>query len=248
MEEIGNIGEVAYFDLMSGAWLEEGAAQTFWTINSLDTQALFTTYIAVMTPMIIFCWWIGRHAKLVPSGPQLFMEWIIGSLDELCRESLGEKLGRAYSPMICSIFLFIVICNYTGIFFFHEPTADINTTLALGLLTFTLSVYEAMRNKGVFGFFREMVMEPIPVIMFPLNVIGEVSKVISISFRLFGNIMGGSIIIKVVSWLAGYIVLPIGLISFFGGFVGTVQAFVFTMLSLAYISNGVDLDAEEGSA
>ena len=88
-------------------------------------------------------------------------------------------------------------------------------------------------------------MEPIPIIMFPLNLIGELSKIVSISFRLFGNIMGGAVIIQVVSWLVGYIVLPIGLYGFFGIFVGTIQAFVFTMLTLAYIAQGVELDEEE---
>ena len=88
-------------------------------------------------------------------------------------------------------------------------------------------------------------MEPIPIIMFPLNLVGELSKIVSISFRLFGNIMGGAVIIQVVSWLVGYIVLPIGLYGFFGIFVGTIQAFVFTMLTLAYIAQGVELDEEE---
>ena len=88
-------------------------------------------------------------------------------------------------------------------------------------------------------------MEPIPIIMFPLNLIGELSKIVSISFRLFGNIMGGAVIIQVVSWLVGYIVLPIGLYGFFGIFVGTIQAFVFTMLTLAYIAQGVELDEDE---
>jgi F-type H+-transporting ATPase subunit a len=72
--------------------------------------------------------------------------------------------------------------------------------------------------------------------MLPLNLIGEIAKVVSISFRLFGNIMGGSIIILVVSYLSYSVLLPPFLNAFFGLFVGTVQAFVFTMLTLVYIS------------
>ena len=72
--------------------------------------------------------------------------------------------------------------------------------------------------------------------MFPLNIIGELAKVVSISFRLFGNIMGGSIIILVVSHLIYSLVLPPFLCFFFGLFVGTIQAFVFTMLTIVYIS------------
>ena len=137
------------------------------------------------------------------------------------------------------------MCNYIGVFGFEEPTLDINLPLGLGILGFGIAVYQAMRFKGFFGYFWELLMEPIPIIMFPLNLIGELSKIVSISFRLFGNIMGGAVIIQVVSWLVGYIVLPIGLYGFFGIFVGTIQAFVFTMLTLAYIAQGVELDEEE---
>ena len=72
--------------------------------------------------------------------------------------------------------------------------------------------------------------------MAPLNVVGELAKVVSISFRLFGNIMGGAIIIAVVSWMVKSLVLPPFLYAFFGLFVGTVQAFVFTMLTITYIA------------
>jgi len=72
--------------------------------------------------------------------------------------------------------------------------------------------------------------------MAPLNIIGEIAKIVSISFRLFGNIMGGSIIILVVSYLTWSILLPPFLNAFFGMFVGTIQAFVFTMLTVVYIS------------
>jgi F-type H+-transporting ATPase subunit a len=239
-----DIGVVQYWDLMKGMWIDVSQRSLWTTINSLDIQSLLTTYVAVMTPLLLLGWWVGRNAKIVPSGIQLFLEWIVGSIDELCRESLGEELGRSYTPLICSLFLFIVFSNYSGIFFFHEPTANINTTLALGLLAFGASVYQAMKCKGVWGFFRELIMEPVPIFMFPLNLVGEIAKVVSISFRLFGNIMGGAVIIKVVSWLVGYLILPIGLIGFFGVFVGTVQAFVFAMLTLAYISNGVELEEE----
>jgi F-type H+-transporting ATPase subunit a len=245
-----DIGVVKLFDLSTWAFVQ-ASQRTPWTITSNDISILKTTLL-VMVVLILLSWWVGRSAKLVPGGLQLFMEWIVGAMDDLCRESLGEELGRRFTPYICSTFLFILACNYSGlfggVFGLHEPTANINTTLSLGLLGFAIACYQAMKFKGVFGFFRELVMEPIPVVMFPLNIVGEIAKVVSISFRLFGNIMGGAVIIKVVSWLIGYIVLPIGLLAFFGVFVGTVQAFVFAMLTLAYVSNGIELEEEEESA
>ena len=94
--------------------------------------------------------------------------------------------------------------------------------------------YVGIRTKGI-GAYLKAYAEPI-FFMAPLNIIGELAKVVSISFRLYGNIMGGSIIILVVSDLVYHLILPPFLYGFFGLFVGTIQAFVFTMLTLVYIS------------
>ncbi|MFN3534314.1 MAG: F0F1 ATP synthase subunit A, partial [Desulfatiglandales bacterium] len=132
-------------------------------------------------------------------------------------------------------FLFIWLSNMIGVVpIFSEPTKDLNTTLSLGVLGFIIAHYSGIRAKGIKTYLKEY-CEPI-FFMAPLNVIGELAKVVSISFRLYGNIMGGGIIIIVVSHLIYQLILPPALLFFFGLFVGTVQAFVFTMLTLVYIS------------
>jgi len=241
---IEDIGKVWYYTIGSGK-LEDLSQRSWLTITSADLEMFKTTYI-VLIILVLGGWLIGRSVRMAPSGPQLVAEWLVGFIDGLCQESLGKELGRKFSSFISTLFLFLLFCNYSGVFYLHEPTANINTPLTLGLLGFGIAVYQAMKFQGVFGYFKEMIMEPIPIIMFPLNLIGELSKIVSISFRLFGNIMGGAVIIIVVSWLVGYLILPIGLVAFFGIFVGTIQAFVFTMLTLAYISNGIELDEEHG--
>jgi len=131
--------------------------------------------------------------------------------------------------------MFLVVSNWLGIIpHLHEPTKDLNTPLSLGLMGFVIAHYAGIRAKGFKNYLKEY-CAPI-FFMMPLNVIGELAKVVSISFRLFGNIMGGSIIILVVSYLTYSIVLPPLLNAFFGLFVGTIQAFVFTMLTVVYIS------------
>ncbi|PCJ19169.1 MAG: ATP synthase F0 subunit A [Candidatus Cloacimonadota bacterium] len=237
-----NIGKVAYYTIGSGE-LKDVANRTWLTITSIDLATLMTTYL-IMALMLIVTWFVAQNLKEIPGRVQLLAEWIVGGIDQLCKESLGEKLGRSFTPFITTIFVFLALCNYSGVFFFQEPTKDINLTLSLALIGFFVALYQAFRFQGVFGYFWALFWEPIPVIMFPLNVIGELSKIISISFRLFGNILGGSVIIAVVSWLVNYLVLPIGLNAFFGVFVGTIQAFVFTMLTLAYISQGIELEEE----
>lgn len=123
----------------------------------------------------------------------------------------------------------------------EEPTANVSTTLALALLFVLLIGHGAtIRYRGVLGYFLDYFSPGglIGVVMMPLNVIGKVAENISISFRLFGNIFGGSVILSVVCGLIHYLVMPPFLYGFFGVFVGTVQAFVFTMLAMTYISSG----------
>jgi F-type H+-transporting ATPase subunit a len=131
---------------------------------------------------------------------------------------------------------------------FEEPTADYNVPLALALL-FVLAIGHGahIKKHGIIGYVKSY-FDPggvMGVIMFPLNIVGKIAELVSISFRLFGNIFGGVVIIIVVSGLLNHLILPIGLLAFFGVFVGTVQAFVFTMLSLTYISLGIAEDGEE---
>ena len=133
------------------------------------------------------------------------------------------------------LFMFVVMSNWLGIIpMLAEPTKDLNTPLGLGLMGFCIAHYAGIRAKGFKHYLKEY-CQPM-FFMAPLNIIGELSKVVSISFRLYGNIVGGAIIILVVSHLVYSLVLPPLLNCFFGIFVGSIQAFVFTMLTVVYIS------------
>jgi F-type H+-transporting ATPase subunit a len=131
--------------------------------------------------------------------------------------------------------MFLVLSNWLGTFpKLAEPTKDLNTPLGLGIMGFFIAHYAGIRAKGLKGYAKEY-FQPV-FFMAPLNMIGELSKVVSISFRLYGNMVGGAIIIIVVSHLVYSVLLPPFLMVFFNLFVGTIQAFVFTMLTLVYIS------------
>ena len=121
---------------------------------------------------------------------------------------------------------------------FMEPTRNLNVPLGLGIFAVAIVHITALKVKGVWGHLQNY-LNPVKNPLFLLDIIGELSKVVSISFRLFGNVLGGAIIITVVSSLVSYVVFPVGLNLFFGMFVGTIQAFVFTMLALTYI--GVEI-------
>jgi F-type H+-transporting ATPase subunit a len=199
-----------------------------------NTETIIMTWI-VMAALILFGFLATRKIGFLPNPFQVVGEAMVKTFHGLSRDALDEKLGRTYFPLVCSLFMFLVLSNWLGtIPKLSEPTKDLNTPLGLGIMGFFIAHYAGIRAKGFKDYAKEY-LEPM-FFMAPLNVISELSKVVSISFRLYGNIVGGAIIILVVSHLIYSLVLPPLLLCFFNLFIGTIQAFVFTMLTLVYIS------------
>ncbi len=210
------------------------------TLQLLGVNLVFNTHTILMTwivmgALILFGFLATRRIGFLPNPFQVVGELFVNGFYGLTRDSLDEVYAKKYFPIICSLFMFLLLSNWIGILpMLEEPTKDLNTPLSLGVMGFFIAHYSGIKAKGFKGYIKEY-MEPI-FFMAPLNVISELSKVISISFRLYGNIMGGAIIILVVSYLVYSLLLPPLLLLFFGLFIGTIQAFVFTMLTLVYIS------------
>jgi len=200
----------------------------------LNLEVMLMTWI-VIGLLIVFGWLCASRRAIVPNRFQIVGELLVSKLYELTEDAMGKTLARTYAPMIVALFMFLVLCNWIGIIpHMEEPTKDLNTPLSLGIMGFVIAHYVGIKTKGFKAYIKEY-FEPM-FFMMPLNLIGELAKIVSISFRLFGNIMGGSIIILVVSYLTYNIILPPFLNAFFGLFVGAIQAFVFTMLTVVYIS------------
>jgi F-type H+-transporting ATPase subunit a len=199
-----------------------------------NLDAIAYTWI-VMFLLIMFGYLSTRKRGRIPGPLQVLGELFVSVLYDLTEDALGPDLGKTFAPLTIALFMFLVLCNWIGIIpHMEEPTKDLNTPLSLGVMGFFIAHYVGIRTKGIKDYAKEY-FEPF-FIMMPLNVIGELAKIVSISFRLFGNIMGGAIIILVVSHLCYSILLPPLLNAFFGLFVGVIQAFVFTMLTVVYIS------------
>jgi F-type H+-transporting ATPase subunit a len=200
---------------------------------TLNSETLIMSWI-VMGILILFAVVATRRISILPGPYQTIAELMVDAFQGLVNDALDER-NRHYFPLIITLFLFLWLSNMLGVIpFLSEPTKDLNTPLAYGILGFFIAHYAGIKTKGFKAYASEY-FQPM-FFMAPLNIIGELSKVVSISFRLFGNIMGGAIIILVVSHLVYNLVLPPLLNAFFGLFVGTIQAFVFTMLTLVYIS------------
>ncbi len=206
-----------------------------WLIIALLSLALIAVHIIVKKTAI------GRFLLL--QGVAFFID--------LTQQSLGH-FNFNHCVFAASLFIFIALCNTASIVpGLDEPTRDINTALALGIISFVYVQTVIIKTRGIASYIRDL-FQPF-FIMLPLNVIGKLSSVISISFRLFGNIFGGSIITKLyfTAIKGSFLLELLGIFSglnfliviFFTLFEGMLQAFVFSMLTLTYLSIGT----QEGS-
>jgi F-type H+-transporting ATPase subunit a len=199
-----------------------------------NTETILMTWI-VLAALIVFGYLATKKIGFLPNPFQVVGELFVNALYGITKDALDEEMAGKYFPIICSLFMFLILSNWLGIIpKLSEPTKDLNTPLGLGIMGFFIAHHAGIKTKG-FKRYAKGYFEPI-FFMAPLNIIGELAKVVSISFRLYGNIIGGAIIILVVSHLIYSLVLPPFLITFFSLFIGTIQAFVFTMLTLVYIS------------
>lgn len=225
--------------------------------GGLNVLTILNTLV-VMGVLLVGFYWAARRFARTPTRAQMAVELYLSAFDGLVATSLelDQARNRRFLMLIGSLFAFLLLSNFMGFLpthLFEEPTADINCTLSLGMMGVAIATVCAIRIKGIGGYIEEllgpmwsqegvtgaaMLAGKLSALFFlPLNVIGEMAKVVSISFRLFGNIIGGSIIITVVSTLVWrFSWMAVGLDLFFVFFVGTVQAFVFTMLTLTYIA------------
>lgn len=221
-----------------------GVKHWFFTVNTATLVSTWAVMIGISASLLLCRFFFQRKQKV---ALYLIMISIEGFMD-LCSQTLGSFNYRHFS-FITALFVFILYCNIIGVVpLLEEPTSDLNTTLALGILSFFYTTYHAIKQQGIKRYIGEY-FEPF-FLMFPLNVVGKLASIISISFRLFGNLLGGSVITKIFigfaggapsSWVLSFVPLigipvGVGIYIFFGLFEGFIQAFVFAMLSLTYLS------------
>lgn len=206
----------------------------------------------IMLLLIVIALIMTRGLKKYPTSKrQHFLEWAIGSLRNLVRETMGNKFVDRVpwiTSYIGTLLLFFVCSDLITLSSLKSPTTDLDTTVGWAIITFFMIYIMGVKFKGI-SYFKEFI-KPSPL-MLPLNIIGELSRPISLSFRPFGNILGGTIIMGLVYQLLGYIstliphmsvpvgqfLIPIPLHMYFDLFAGTLQAFIFIMLTMVFVSS-----------
>ncbi|MBE5884874.1 MAG: F0F1 ATP synthase subunit A [Lachnospiraceae bacterium] len=185
---------------------------------------------------------VFRKAETVPKGFQNFAEMIVELLDGIVIGGMGEK-GKGFRNYIGVLFIFILVSNISGLLGLRPPTADYGVTLPLGILTFTLIHVNKFRFNSIGSIWKDM-CSPLPPwlpIWFPINLISEVAVPVSLSLRLFANVLSGTVMMALVYGLLQMFALvwPAALHVYFDLFSGAIQTYVFCMLTMTYISNAM---------
>lgn len=197
-----------------------------------------TTHVSVLIVMaILLAFAVAanrrmKRAEEIPGAFQNVVELIVEMLDKMVSGSMGKYAGK-FVNYISALFLFIFVSNISGLFGLRPPTADYGVTLPLGLITFGIIQYNNIKyNK--FGAFTGL-FQPLPF-LFPINLIGEIAVPFSLSLRLFGNVLSGTVMMSLIYQLLSRFAIgwPGILHIYFDVFSGAIQTYVFCMLTMAF--------------
>lgn len=229
--------------MIHGIFSYEIFGQTVW---------ITTSHVCILIVMLLL---VGfaiaangtmKRAQEVPGGFQNVLEILVEKLDGVIYSTMGKKAAPKFVNYISTIFIFIFVSNISGLFGLRPPTADYGTTLALGLITFFLIHITQFKNVPMKQIWKDM-CSPLPPwlpIWFPINLISEIAVPISLSLRLFANVLSGTVMMALVYGLLSRIAIiwPGALHAYFDLFSGAIQTYVFCMLTMTYISQNYEAD------
>jgi len=220
------------------------------------TATLLTVWVT-MIALVILAYFAGKNPKLVPSKLQNAFEMLIGGAYDYIESVLEDKARtKKYFPIIMTIFLFVLAMNWMGLMpgvtsigywvghgaeahlipFFYPPGTDLNITIAFALVAFFTIEVAGVTAIGIWKYGGKFInlSSPLAFVIGLIELLSELARLIAFSFRLFGNIFAGKVLLLVVMFLATPYVLPVPLMAY-ELFVGFIQAFIFAILTLYFI-------------
>lgn len=222
-----------------------GPKVAFEILGIKVTETVIVSWIvmAVIIGLILFL--THNMTKTNPGKRQIIAEWIVTTFNKLVKDSMGSQNVR-FAPYMTTIFMFSIFGSLISLVGLRPVTGDFNTTFAWALITFIMIQVCKIKNSGFLGYLKSFT-EPIKFLT-PLNIISEISTPVSMSFRHFGNIASGIVITQLLYYALTSasnaiglnfpifaVAVPSVLSIYFDLFTGFMQAFIFTMLSMAYI-------------
>jgi F-type H+-transporting ATPase subunit a len=218
---------------------------------TINLDIVWATLVAAGFVLLLGFLMRRRATDGVPGKLQLFWEVLVEQVQELADSAIGAPRSRRFVPLAVTIFLFLLVCNWFEIIpsghnpeWFPAPTADVNLPAAMALTVIFLVHYNSVKVRGVRGYFHHY-LTPYPVLL-PINIIEEITKPITLTFRLFGNMFASVLMVSVIVALFPIWAVPIGELIWkpFALFVGAIQAFIFTLLTIIYLSIGMSTEEE----
>jgi F-type H+-transporting ATPase subunit a len=219
----------------------------YWEFQGITFHGqVFIVSLFVIATILLFSILGTINVKIVPEGFQNFMEFVVEFTQTIAKDQIGESYYRPWIPFVGTLFLFILGCNWAGALIpwklielpegeLSAPTNDINTTVSLALITSFSYFYAGISKKGL-GYFKRYI-QPTPVLL-PINILEDFTKPLSLSFRLFGNILADELTVSVLVMLVPLIIpLPIMVL---GLFASSIQALIFSTLASAYIGEALE--------
>ncbi len=204
----------------------------------LPDHVVMAIFVAVL--LTVFALWFRSRISLENPGKlQLALESVVGGLIGMLEENVGHK-GRQFLGLVGTLGLFILTSNLLGLVpFFSSPTVSLNMPVGCALVTFLYYNFQGIRAQGVGPYFKHFLgpLLPLAIIMLPIEIISHLSRVLSLSIRLFGNIFGEELVVLVLGSLIPFVV-PVPMMLF-GVFGSLLQAFVFIMLTMIYLGGAV---------
>jgi F-type H+-transporting ATPase subunit a len=223
-----------------------GELFTFFGVISENHTYLFLAHMLLTALIVVMLAKMAtKNLKVVPSGTQNLMEAYLQGVIAMGADVMGREKALRYLPLVATLGLFIGIANLIGVIpGFEAPSAFLDFTLALALIVFVYYNFEGIRRNGVVDYFKHF-MGPVwwlAWLMFPIEIVSHISRIISLSFRLFGNVKGDDMFLMVMLMLAPWLLpmIPFALLAF----MALLQAFIFMMLTYVYLGGAVTLHEE----
>ncbi len=218
-----------------------GELFTFFGLISENHIFIFVTHMLLTAAIVLVLAKVAvSNLRVVPTGTQNVLEAYLSGVLAMGSDVMGKEEARRYLPLVATIGLFVGVANIIGIIpGFEAPSAFLDFTLALALVVFFYYNFEGIRRNGVIAYFAHF-MGPVwwlAWLMFPIEIVSHISRIISLSFRLFGNVKGDDMFLMVILMLAPWFlpIIPFALLTF----MAFLQAFIFMMLTYVYIGGAI---------
>lgn len=236
--------------------VDELGARIIWSFGDgsfyITESTLFGLIVAAV--LAILGIWLGSRLEQVPRGKQIIAEFLVGWVYKFTENNMGKR-NITFAPYVGTILAFGFCASSLGLFGLRPITADLNVTAGLALLTFLMILINSIRRQGIKGKLKHM-CDPYPF-MFPLKVMEEVALPVSLALRMFGNILGGYIIVELwlhlMTWISEHIttvpflravtVLPLNAV--FDIAEPAIQAFIFTMLTVINLTTAMHVSGAD---